>query len=386
MTILYTKSKVEILDQIMNSLEKNAGITATSPGSIARAFAEAISDQIGDLYTMLRYNIDQTMISTASGRNLDLIGELYSVPRKLISEEIAGDRNIANIVFSISKPYSKDILIPKDTLVFNNINSSSTIQFKYKLVGDVTIPTSSTRVYGQVVAAFSDATYTASIGSLSKHNFISPPGVIVSVTNVKEVVSQINYESDDAYRRRIIRSVKVNTNGTAESLRLSALSVRGVKDVRIREGSFGMGSCDIIVVPESGSFPNGLEREISQSIQSIRPVGIRMTVRVAQRIPVSISANVLLTSGTENAATGIANQAAYFAKKYLNSFTIGDVLDITLLKNSIMSASDLISEVIINSISVNGTEVPKENFQLPSERSYMVAGLVELYPAIIGYS
>ena len=105
MAIIYTKTKTEILDQILNSLEKNAGITSTSPGSIARAFAEAMSDQIGDLYTILKYNVDQTMISTASGRNLDLIGELYSVPRKFVSQQVAEDRNIANILFAISKPY-----------------------------------------------------------------------------------------------------------------------------------------------------------------------------------------------------------------------------------------------------------------------------------------
>jgi uncharacterized phage protein gp47/JayE len=387
MAIIYTKTKTEILDQILNSLEKNAGITSTSPGSIARAFAEAMSDQIGDLYTILKYNVDQTMISTASGRNLDLIGELYSVPRKFVSQQVAEDRNIANILFAISKPYSKDIVIPKDTLIYNDISSTSSLQFQYKLVGDVVIASGSTRAYGQVSAAFSDRTYTAAIGSLTKHNFISPPGVILSVNNIKEVTNQIDYESDDSYRKRIIRSIKANTSGTAEAIRLSALSVRGVRDIRIREGSFGMGSCDVIIVPESPSYAASLDQSVAQELQRVKPIGIRMNVRVAQRVPVSVSANILLAAGSSQLLNnGVANQSAYFAKRYLNSFTIGDTLNIDALKSQIMSASDLISDVVINSVSVNGVEIPKENYQLPTERSYLVAGIVEIYPAIIGYT
>ena len=46
MPIVHTKTKTEILSKMMLALEKNAGITATYPGSIARAFAEALSVEI----------------------------------------------------------------------------------------------------------------------------------------------------------------------------------------------------------------------------------------------------------------------------------------------------------------------------------------------------
>ena len=387
MALIYTKSKTEILSQIINSLEKNAGITATSPGSIARAFAEAVSDQMGDLYSILKYNIDQTMISTASGRNLDLIGDLYSVKRKIVSQEISQDRNIANVIFSINKPYSKDVVIPKDTLVYNDISSTSSLQFQYKLVGDVVIPSGSKRAYGQVLPAFTDRTYTASIGSLNKHGHVSPPGIVLSVVNVKEIYSTIDNESDDSYRKRIMRSIKMTASGTVESVRLASLSVKGVRDVRIREGTFGMGSCDVIVIPESPAFSATLDQSVYQALLAVKPIGIRMNVRVAQRIPVSLSANILISGGQASLANdGLANQAAYFAKRYLNSFTVGDILDINVLKGQIMLASDLISDVVLNSISVQGVEIPKENYELPSERSYLVAGIVEIYPAIIGYT
>jgi hypothetical protein len=80
----------------------------------------------------------------------------------------------------------------------------------------------------------------------------------------------------------------------------------------------------------------------------------------------------------------IANQAAYFVKRYLNSLTVGDSVDASVIQSQILSSSDLIGEVIINLMTVNGVEIPKNNYQLQSERSYLVAGAVEIYPAIIG--
>jgi uncharacterized phage protein gp47/JayE len=385
MAVIYTKNRSEILSQMVNSLEKNAGITSTSPGSIARAFAEAVADQIGDLYSVLKYNIDQTMINTASGRNLDLIGELYSVPRKQITDTIASDRNLANVVFSIAKVYSKDLIISKGTTVYNDISNSSSFQFRYLLSGDVTIPAGSRKAFGQILPSSGNQAHTAAAGTLTRHDFITPPGVILSVQNVKDVYSEVNTENDEAYRRRIIRSVKLYSTGTAESIRLAALSIKGVRDVKIREGSFGMGSCDVIVVPEGPMLAGTLDSVVYRELLAYKPVGIKLNVRVAERVPVSVSANIILPIGNSSvSAVSIANQAAYFVKRYLNSLTVGDSVDASVIQSQILSSSDLIGEVIINLMTVNGVEIPKNNYQLQSERSYLVAGAVEIYPAIIG--
>lgn len=92
MPIVYSKSKTEILGRMLLALEKNAGITATYPGAIARAFAEAVATEVGDLYEALKFAVDQTAMSTASGRSLDLIGELYGVGRKVVSPDAEQDR------------------------------------------------------------------------------------------------------------------------------------------------------------------------------------------------------------------------------------------------------------------------------------------------------
>ena len=66
------KTKEQMLIATLDSLQKNVGINSITPGSIARAFAEAIHSEIYDLYNSLKLSIEQSNLSTASGNNLDI--------------------------------------------------------------------------------------------------------------------------------------------------------------------------------------------------------------------------------------------------------------------------------------------------------------------------
>jgi uncharacterized phage protein gp47/JayE len=387
MPIYGSKEKEEILTSMLNSLERDAGITAIYPGSIARAFAEAISTEISDLYSSLSFSLRQGALSTASGRNLDLIGELYGVVRKQISDAAAIERQSFNMEFFIQKPYSQEITIPKDTMILTSVDNFSVRQYRYKLNDSVSIPPGSTRAYGLVIPDFADNTYVAPRNSLISHNFVAPPGVVLFCTNPKEVYSNINSESDDNYRRRIVSSIKTRATGTAESVRFAALSVKGVKDVRIRESSYGVGSCDIIVVPESLSSIKQMPEVILSSIASVKPAGVRFNVRIAEKLSIDITATITLSNSvTDVLNAGIKNQAALFVKRYLNSLTVGDTISITEIERQIRRSSDYVRNVIINSFNIDGKEMPFKDFTPISDKVYPAAGNVSIYSVIIGQS
>lgn len=387
MPVYGSKEKEEILTNVLSSLEKNAGITAVYPGSIARAFAEAFSSEIADLYASLDFSLRQGALSTASGRNLDLIGELYGVARKQISDAAAIERQSFNIEFYIQKPYSSDITIPKDTLVFTSVENFAVRQYRYKLNDVVTIPTGSTKAYGLVIPDFSDNTYVAPRGSLISHNFVAPAGVVIFCTNTKEVYSNINSESDDNFRRRIVSSIKTRATGTAESVRFAALSVKGVRDVRIRESSYGLGSCDIIVVPETLSAIKQMPEVILAAINSVRPAGVRFNVRLAEKLAVNLVATISINSSVGTTLTaGIKNQAALFVKRYLNSLTVGDTISISEIERQIRQSSDYIRNVSINSFNVDGKELPLTDFTPSSDKVYPGAGNISIYSVIMGQS
>ena len=387
MPTINSRSKDEIVVRIINALEKNANITATSPGSIARAFADSFGTEIFYLYESFKEAVNQSNLSTASGRSLDLIGELYNVRRKTISDQIVYDRATANIEFYLDKPYSADIIIPKGTLVYNDVTSYASIQYSYKLAGDVMILAGVSKAYGIVEPNFQSNEYVASVGSLVKHSYISPPGVFVFCNNPKEVYPVLNAESDDNYRRRIIATVRINATGTSESLRFAALAIKGVRDVRIREASYGLGSCDIIIVPEVASATKNIAANVSTAIAPIRPLGIRMNVTIAEPIDYSIQATINLPYGTQpNLRTGIENQAAIFVKRYLNSLTIGDTASMQEIERRIIQSSDIIRGVTITTASANGINVNRKDFKPSSERQYIVSGNIGISSVIIGVS
>lgn len=387
MPVVSTKTKEEIISRILNALEQNADITATSPGSIARAFADAFGTEMFYLHESFKEAVSQTSISTAYGRSLDLIGELYNVTRKTISEPLAYERSTANIEFVLSAPHSSDIVIPKDTIVYNDVGSYSSTQYYYKLTQNVTILAGVSKAYGIVQPNFQSNDYVASIGSLTRHNFVSPPGVVVYCSNPKEVYPVLNAESDDSYRRRIISAVKINSTSSTEAVRFTALSISGVKDVRIREASFGLGSCEVVIIPEVAGNVGIIPSLVAAAIEQVRPIGIRMSIAIATPIQYSINATITLPYGTaENLRVGIQNQASIFVKRYLNSLTVGDTVSMQEVERQIRISSDLVRAVNITNASAGGINVNKKDFRPSNEKQYIVSGEINISSVIIGLS
>jgi uncharacterized phage protein gp47/JayE len=387
MAIYGVKSKNDILISTLNSLEKNAGITAIHPGSIARAFAEAFSSEVSDLYEAFRFSINQNNLSTASGRNLDMIGDLYGIPRKSVTALTDQEAMSFNIQFSLSKIHTSDITISKNTLVYTDVSTFVTKQYSFKLAAAVTIPAGTLSAYGRVEPNFNDNAFVAPVNSLTKHNFIAPPTVVVFCSNPKEVYSNTSAESDANYRRRIIGSVKSRSAGTAESVRFAALSVKGVRDVRIREAAYGIGSCDIIVVPESTVGLKPLPQAILSAIGNVKPVGVRFNVRIAEKLIIGVSATITLSSGNSTPiVTGVRNQAQLFIKRYINSLTVGDIVSLKEIEQQIRLSSGLIRSVVINGFTADNKELPLEDFTLNTITKYPSSGNVFVNAAIISSS
>lgn len=385
MAIVNMKTKEQMLVATLDSLSKNANITSVSPGSIARAFAEAIHSEINDLYNSLKVSVEQSNLSTASGMNLDMIGSLYNVPRRTISSELVPERTTGNIEFFLNTTNTTTVTIPQGTLVYNDTTSFSSTQYKYSLSADVVIPAGNTRAYGTVKANFADNNITAARNTLVKHNFIAPPGVVVFCNNPKEVYSSLNSESDDNYRRRIISAIRGSSSGTAESIRFAALSVKGVRDAKIREASYGIGSCDIIIIPESQAGISTMSQLVYDKIKAIKPVGINMNLRIATKKLVEVSATLTLREGTTSAISkSIENQARIFLNRYLNSLTIGDSLSVGEIERQMKLASELIVSVTVNNIKVDNKNIPNKDYRLSDDKSYMAAGTLSLYSVIMG--
>ena len=57
------------------------GISQTSPGGKARAFADIVGSEMGGLEGRSYAAIGQSLLPFATGDNLDFLGEMYGIPR-----------------------------------------------------------------------------------------------------------------------------------------------------------------------------------------------------------------------------------------------------------------------------------------------------------------
>lgn len=360
MAIYARKRRAEILREALWRLEKDTPITATSPGSVARAFTEAISEQLGDMYDALEYNLAQSVISTAAGRSLDLLGELYGLRRRTLSDMAAVDARLGAFYFYIDTPYGSDIVIPSGTRVYTGIDSFIGRQLAFETTAEATIQAGRLKVFASIRPSFSDGMFSAAANTLTTHNFTSPPSTTVKCINPKAIAPQPGYESDQNFRVRIVKAIRVASSGTADAVRFAALNVNGVRDVKIRQAPYGMGTFEALIIAENPSAAVGVYAAARASMDLVRPVGVRMLVKEPSTILLDISASIVL--GSSSVEDNITDMVRVSVMRYINSLLPGDTLVYNRLIQAIMDTSSSIQDVRISRFAPRGIETIRRNY------------------------
>jgi uncharacterized phage protein gp47/JayE len=368
MPAFIAKQQTDILRNALAKLADTTPMTAVAPGSIIRALAEVITKELGDFYSILDYNTSMAFISSAQGRALDLIGSLYDTQRKTLSTVAAVDQSMGVFYFYLDSPYNADITIPLGTNVKTNDASFIGSQFTYVTTEQVRIPSGRTRVFVGIRPAATDSVFNAGVNTLTLHTFLSPVGTTVKCTNPKPVPAQVGFESDEAYRTRLVKSVRTSAGGTTEAMRFTALSIPGVRDVKVRSATFGLGSFEVVVTPESQVLGAGLIVAAATALEKVRPVGTRMFVKTPEYISVEVEA-VATIRKVNNVDNGdVARRVEVGALRYLNTLLSGSTLIYNQLIQAMMESVDLVTDVTIRSFKINATEALRRNVTVEEDQ------------------
>jgi uncharacterized phage protein gp47/JayE len=376
------KSKEQIFNEALRKIQVSTPITSTSPGSVARAITEAFAQQLGDMYGVLDFNVSQTFISTAQGRSLDLIGDLYGVQRKTLSNTAAMDKSLGVFYFYTDNPAPQDITIPAGTTISTSTDGNIGLSFDYVTTEEVTIPVGRTRVYASIRPLFTDSMFTAGIGTVTVISslFIQPTNATVKATNPKQIQAQVGYEDDDSYRTRIVKQIRTASGGTMEAMRFAGLGVNGVRDVMIREAPYGLGSFEAIVVAEDNLINGPVLVAATNAMQAIRPAGVRMFVRQPDLLPVDVHASIILRTNVTVDANDIARRTEIGILRFLNKPLVGTALVYNQLIQAIMDATDVVTDVTITKLAVNGVEILRKNYT-PESDQQIIPGEIQVSTA-----
>lgn len=362
------KSKSEILRNVLSKLTSNTPITSVGPGAIARSIAEAITDELGDLYSVMDFNLTLNVVSTAQGNALDLMGQLYAVQRKTISDIATIDKSLGSFYFYLDSPAPSAFSIPSSTHIQTPQTSFINDFFTYQTVETNTFAIGQTRVYATIAPVFSDSIFTAGVGSLTTHTFVPPTGIVVKCTNPKPIAASVGYEDDESYRARIIKAVRTAAGGTSDACRLAILGVNGVRDCSIRLFPYGLGTFEALVVPEDSNASTQVIVAASNALELVRPVGVRAFVRQPDTVAMDFAANIVVAEGNFIDPDSIAARAQVSVLRYLNTMLVGTPLVYNQLIAFIMdSTPSAILDVIVTSFTANGQPILQKNYTPPAD-------------------
>lgn len=365
-----TKSSDEVLANALAKVQAASNISSTSPGSVARALIEAVTSEIGDLYTVVDFNMSRTMLSTASGRMLDLIGSLYNVQRKTLTDLAAIDRSIGAFYFYIDAPYISDITIPIGTLVYTSLDDRVGRTYTYSTTEETSIPAGRLKAYASIRPMYNDAVFTAGPNTLTviDPTYTQPIGTTVKATNPKAIEAQAGLEDDENYRLRIAKAIRTATGGTLDAVRLVGLGVGGVRDITVREAPYGLGSMEALVVAEDNTLAGSVILAAANAMNTVRPVGVRMFVRQPELVGLTVHASIVIKTGISADPDNISRRTQNGIIRYLNTLLIGTPLIYNQLIQAIMDATDVVSDVTITTLTANGVEVLRKNYTPESDQ------------------
>jgi uncharacterized phage protein gp47/JayE len=342
--MLFKKSLTELNEQSINDLQNNTEITNMSIGGVARTMLEVINKQLSDYYNVLDINQAMGFLSSAEGYFLDLIGDLFNMPR-LQSETASATAADETQRFYVTRGVLGDY-IPGLQITTGTKVSTSDDQILFTVTADVSFDAAATEVYVPIESDETGASQNVGKNALIKHDL----GLAdVYTVNDKALITGSDTEDDNNYRYRISNATLSAEKANETAIRLAALSVDGVSDVVMSPFARGMGSYDVLVVPTEGLADDSLIAQVQTAIEEVQAYGIRGTAAAPGVVPVDIEVRIVFVEGvTEGEQESIKARVKSAIERYIVSIPIGGTFILNELRQQIMDVSPKIRDHTIH--------------------------------------
>lgn len=329
----------------------DTGITQTSPGGKARAFTDAVANEMSILDMNTYSNIGQTILAYATGVNLDFVGSIFGVTRLArtdSSDDITADNAEGNFNFYVltgnfgNINNGNDITVPRGTII-----STSTVSGpSYTLDTDVTLSSTDSVAYFSATAVQTGSSGNAAASvftKLSFSNYADSNYGSLLVTNAYGLVGGRDAETDDDYRYRINLKLQSNNGAAQADLNLAILSVPGIQNVVFERLS---GTFNAYIYAISPVIPPSLLQTVQTLLDSIVSYPLVGVAVAPDLIGISLETTITFSSGTSQSdQTTIISNAVAAGISYVNNLGVGGTLVINTLANVIASADSRILDI-----------------------------------------
>lgn len=187
--------------------------------------------------------------------------------------------------------------------------------------------------------------------STATDSFLDKIGLLVDC-------ERLSGEENENYRYRITKQLQTVASANQIAVRLAALSVSGVQEVKLKRWTHGSGSFSVYVVSDQAITPTDLIAEVQAKIDEVEAFGVRGEVFSPIPIKAELKIRLIFEKGVTDLDRQLAiTKALEATKTYVNSRNVGDPFIINELKKEIDLVHDQISEIIVFMFKLNDKPV-----------------------------
>lgn len=346
--MFFLRTSDEIFANCTQHLLDKTAITQQSPGSKARSLIEIFSEELGDAYETFSLNNGKSLLSRADGRFLDYLGDIYGASRNQAKASWTEDVD-AIIRFYVEGGGTfgtinggGDIAIPQGTLIYagidlgaanileRNLTEGNRLQdaIGYRTLNAYVLPSGSTEVFVSTEAVNPGNTSNVAKGALRFHDFTSysrSADKLLRVENVAAILNGKNRESDINFKYRLQQQIKVKSGSNETALRLTALVVPGVADVKIIPYEKGSGSASVYIKGQSREVSDQLIYSVQVKLNGIASTGVRAVARKPKLL--GLEAHIKVIYGEElqpEEKSAIEGAMIDVGEDYIGSLDLGE--------------------------------------------------------------
>lgn len=332
--LTYKTPEADIYESMNASVQNKLGNVYNGVDSTVSILTESISSEIINLRRENESLFQANQLSNASGEDLSQVAfEMYGINRFAPSFARVSVESV-NLHFYVDSGTFGEInggiaiTIPEGTLVSTE-DSFLDNNLIYRIANTYELGADENYVYCAAVALNPGSYANVSSNSLNYHNFVNYSEVLndgLKVTNKFAIVNGQDEEMDSSLRYRVSNFVQSSVNKNDDAISLKALSVPGIKEVRVLRSYFGIGTLAVVAFGQGRELTKDVSALLEDRLFELRMPGQSVTVVPGITSYLDFKIRVYIKSGIstiekENSISLIKQNVANLIKeKEFNNF------------------------------------------------------------------
>jgi len=316
---------------------KSAQLPGLLVGQTFRSMATIFSDELQGFDYRLNTAMANGLPTTSSGPYLDMMGEsLFGLQRQAAVSAFAqaSDQNVmfytetGNLFDYVERIGDGRGRIPSGAVITDQAGN------EYSVVADVYVLPGDTKVYASVEATYPGRSRNVPANALQYHSMDAR----IKVTNLYDVSTGQDLESDNNYRFRIMQAHLASQGGNRAALSGALAGVPGISRFLITENVNGPGTVEILLLPAGNRVPPAVLEIAKDAAQSIAPAGSIVSVREPDYIEFELTLKISLRGGSAYYGPTVEQAARSAALTYMSTVGMGGNLNTDALRSSVLNS------------------------------------------------